>query len=418
MKRSGFGMTLPELLMPAGNFEKLMAAVIYGADAVYIGGPGYGLRAYAGNFTLDQMKEAAEYCRRRGVKLYVTLNIFPHNEDLEGLDEYIKAISSFGADGVIVSDPGVFAIAREISPELKIHISTQANTVNWRSAKFWQEQGASRIILARELNLGEIKRIRDEVSIELEAFVHGAMCISYSGRCLLSNYMNSLTDRDANRGRCAQPCRWSYALMEEKRPGEYFPIEEDERGTYIFNSKDLCMIEHIPELAALGLDSLKVEGRMKSLYYIATVTRAYRRALDALAAMGDDYSFKEEWIEELRKASHREFTTGFYYGKPGTESQRYHDSSYIREYDFVGKVERYDPHRGRAFVAVKNRLRRGDEVEFMNPDIPDFTQVIEEMIDPERGPLDEAHANYFVEIPVIGECMEFTLLRCKKTMQE
>ncbi len=327
----------PELLAPAGDLEKLKMAIIYGADAVYLGGEQFGLRKASKNFTIDEIKEGIDFAHNRGKKIYVTMNIVPHNKDLEGLEEYAMELYRLNVDGVIVSDPGVFSIINRTVPNLPIHLSTQASVTNYETIMFWYNLGVRRIVLARELSFKEIKEITDKVpkDLEIETFVHGAMCISYSGRCLLSNYM---TGRDANMGDCAHPCRWKYNLVEEKRPGEYFPIFEDEKGTFIFNSKDLAMIEYIPELVNAGVKSFKIEGRVKSSYYVATVIRSYRRAIDEYFKDPQNYIFREEWINEIKKASHRDFTTGFYFNKPTDKDQVYTSSSYIREYDYVGLV--------------------------------------------------------------------------------
>ncbi|NLG89753.1 MAG: U32 family peptidase [Clostridiaceae bacterium] len=370
-----------ELLAPAGDLEKLKMAVIYGADAVYLAGERFGLRAGAGNFTPEQMKEGIEFAHKRGRKVYVTINIIPHNDDFNGMADYIKEITDLGADAVIVSDPGVLSLVREISPDMPIHMSTQANVTNYLSARFWQRQGVSRIIAAREMSLSELAFIRQMLpDIELEVFVHGAMCISYSGRCLLSNFM---CGRDANRGDCAHPCRWKYYLTEEKRPGEYFPVEEDETGTFIFNSKDLCMIEYIPELAKAGITSLKIEGRMKSSFYVATVARAYRNALDKWRENPEGYKLEQRWLEEVSKVSHRGFTTGFFFGKPGPESQNYRTSSYIRTWEFMGIVRSYNEEEQLAVVEQRNRLVKGDEIEIMQPDGNDIRMVADLMQDME-----------------------------------
>lgn len=371
-------MNKPEILAPAGNLEKLKMAIIYGADAVYIGGEKYGLRAAAGNFTLDEIKEGAKYAHDNGKRLYVTVNIIPHNEDLEGLDEYVKSLGEAGADALIVSDPSIIMTVREVLPDMQLHLSTQASNTNYKSAEFWHSNGIKRIILARELSFEEIREIveKSPKSLEYEAFVHGAMCISYSGRCLLSNYM---TGRDANRGECAQPCRYKYYLMEEKRPGQYMMVDEDERGTYIFNSRDLCMIEHIPELVESGLRSLKIEGRMKSSYYVASVVRAYRMALDSYFSDPMNYEFRKEWLDELSKASHRKFGTGFYFGKPDSEGQIYESSSYVRDYVFVGLILAYDSDTGIAVVEQRNKMVTGDEIEVIGPNRQMFTQIIDKM---------------------------------------
>lgn len=371
-------MIRPEILAPAGNMEKLRMAIIYGADAVYIGGEKYGLRAAAGNFTTEEIKEGVEYAHANGRKLYVTVNIIPHNEDLAGLPEYLKELGDTGADALIVSDPSIIMIAREVIPDMELHLSTQASNTNYKSAEFWHSLGIKRIVLARELSFDEIRETieKSPKSLEYEVFVHGAMCMSYSGRCLLSNYM---VGRDANRGECAQPCRYKYYLMEEKRPGQYMPVDEDERGTYIFNSRDLCMIEHIPELVESGIKSLKIEGRMKSSYYVASVVRAYRLALDSYLEDPKGYVFKKEWLEELSKASHREFGTGFYFGKPDAKGQIYESSAYVRDYAFVGMVLDYDSETGIATVEQRNRMLVGDEIEVIGPHRQLFTQRIEKM---------------------------------------
>jgi Collagenase and related proteases len=352
-----------ELLAPAGNLEKLKVAFIYGADAVYFGGSQYGLRAFAGNFNNDEIMEAADYAHKLGRKVYVTVNIFPHNEDLKGLEEYLKFLSSCNIDALIISDPGIFSITRETVPDMEIHLSTQANNVNFRSAQFWHNLGVKRVVLARELSLKEIREIRDETSesLDLEAFVHGAMCISYSGRCLLSSYM---TGRDSNRGECAHPCRYKYYLMEEKRPGQYMPVMEDERGTYIMNSKDLCMIEHIPDVIDAGISSLKIEGRMKSSFYVATVVKAYRQAIDSYLKDKENYVFNPMLLKDLEKASHRQFSTGFYYNEPG---QIYENSAYLRGYDIVGLVRGYDKDKKIAEIEQRNRVFAGDRVEVFSP---------------------------------------------------
>ncbi len=387
----------PELLAPAGNLEKLRFAVLYGADAVYCGGESYGLRASAGNFTPAEMAEGISFAHARGVKVYVTVNIFAHNADLAGLPAYLESLAAAGADALILSDPGVFAIVRRTLPAMPIHISTQANTTNWAAVRFWSDLGAQRVILARELPLAEIAEIRQKTEVELEAFVHGAMCLSYSGRCYLSHY---LTGRDANQGACSQPCRWKYALVEEKRPGQYFPVGEDERGSYILNSRDLCMIEHIPELAGAGLASLKIEGRMKSVNYVATVTRAYRQALDAYWADPAGYAFDPRWLEELGKASHRAFSTGFFFGRMD-DGQEPASSSYVRDYAFVGVVKAYRPEAGLAVVEQRNKLAVGDLVEFFGPNTATFAQRIKRMQDADGRELTAApHPQMTILVPV------------------
>jgi len=371
---------LPELLAPAGNLEKLKAAITYGADAVYIGGEEFSLRVAADNFTIEEMKQGIDFAKERDRKVYLTANIIPHNRDIDEYAKYLKEAKETGVDAVILSDLGMFGITKEVAPDLDIHISTQANNVNYKSAKMWHDMGAKRVILAREMSLEEIREIRERTSeeLELEAFVHGAMCISYSGRCLLSNYM---TGRDSNQGACAHPCRWKYYLMEEQRPGEYMPVFENERGTFIYNSKDLCMIEHIDKLIESGLSSFKIEGRVKSEFYVATVVAAYRQSIDSYLDNPQKWSFNPQWMEELKKVSHRDYTTGFYFGKPGGSEQHYASSSYIREYDMVGVVEEYDEETSVAAVVQKNRFFTGDEVEFLCPDGSFFKQKIEKITD-------------------------------------
>jgi len=363
-------MKKPELLAPAGTMEKLQMALVYGADAAYLGGTQFGLRAFGGNFTNDEIRAAVQLAHGMGRKVYVTVNVFPHNDDLVSLPDYLRFLAEAGVDAVLVADLGVFMCAREVAPALPVHISTQANNVNWRTVRAWQELGAERVVLARELSHEEICEIRRHTSVELELFVHGAMCISYSGRCLLSSY---LTGRDANRGGCAQSCRWKYALVEESRPGEYYPIAEDERGTYIMNSKDLCLLPYLDEVVSSGIDSLKIEGRMKSVHYVASVVKAYRMALDAACA-GTPYEVREEWIEELGKVSHRAYTTGFFFGKTTEEDQIYGSSSYEQTSDFVGLVRAYDAQSGLVTVEQRNNMKLGQEIEIFQPRGASFRQ--------------------------------------------
>ena len=329
----------PELLAPAGTLEKLRMAVLYGADAVYLGGKSFGLRALGGNFSNEELAEAVTFAHAHAAKVYVTVNVYPHDGDLAGLPDYLYYLASIGVDALLVADLGVFSIARETVPELPLHVSTQANTVNSAAVKAWQALGASRVVLARELSIKEIAAIRKNVPVELEMFVHGAMCISMSGRCLLSNYF---TGRDSNRGACAQSCRWRYALVEETRPGQYFPIEEDERGTYILNSKDLCLLPHLPELIESGVDSLKIEGRMKSVHYVASVTKAYRMAIDSYFEDPEHFAIDPAWTAELGKVSHRAYTTGFAFHQPTADDQIYGSSSYEQTSEFIGLVRAYD----------------------------------------------------------------------------
>ena len=403
-----------ELLAPAGDLEKLKIAVLYGADAVYFGGETFSLRAGAGNMTLEEMKEGIEFAHSRGVKCYLALNIFAHNEDIEPLQDYLKAIKDFEIDAFIVSDPGIVALVQEIIPQAEIHLSTQANMTNYRTAKFWYNMGVKRIVLARELTFKEIRELRDNTpdDLEFEAFVHGAMCISYSGRCLLSNFM---IERDANRGMCAHPCRRKYALVEEQRPGQFYPVEEDERGTYILNSRDLCMIEFIPQLAESGIASIKIEGRMKSVFYVATIVSAYRKALDAYYADPENYLFKEEWMRELKKVSHREFTTGFYFDKPTNRDQNYQTSAYTRDYTFTGMVKSYDPETGYAIVEQRNKMVIGDEIEVFGPGTDFFVQKLTEMYNEEGEPIEAApHPQQILKIKMNEPVKENFMLRKQK----
>ncbi|ACO83888.1 U32 family peptidase [Clostridium botulinum] len=380
-------MKKPELLAPAGNLEKLKTAINFGADAVYLGGSKLNLRAFADNFTDDELQEGIKYAHDRGRKVHVTINVFPRNEDFNGLEEYLKKLYEFNVDAIIVSDPGIIMTARETVPNLEIHLSTQANTVNFKTINFWYKQGVKRTVLARELTLEEIKTIREKIEkdCQLEAFVHGSMCMSYSGRCLLSNYM---TGRDSNRGACAQPCRYKYYLMEEKREGEYFPILEDDKGTYIMNSKDMCMIEHIPELVQSGIDSFKIEGRMKSSFYVATVVKAYREAIDAYFEDPENYTFKEKWMDYLKKASHRAYFTGFYFNDP--DKQLHESSSYIRTCDIVGIVKEFSEETMEAIVEQRNKVLDGDELEVLRPEGPIFKINIANMRDKNDKKIDSA----------------------------
>lgn len=355
-------MKKPELLAPAGNLEKLITAIDFGADAVYIGGSKLNLRAFADNFDNEDLKKGIEYAHKRNKRVYVTLNVFAHNEDLDGLEEYLKELYAIGVDAIIVSDPGIIMTARDAVPKLEIHLSTQANNVNYKSAIFWHKQGIKRIVLARELSMEEIKDIRSKIpdSLELEAFVHGSMCMAYSGRCLLSNY---LVGRDSNRGECAQPCRYKYYLREEKRQEEKYEIIEDENGAYILNSKDLCMIEHIPELCQSGINSFKIEGRMKSVFYVAAITKAYRAAINSYWDNPLEYEFKEKWLEYLMKPSHRKYYTGFYFNEE--DKQIYESSAYERSYDVVGVVKSFDSQNMIATLEQKNKASVGEELEVL-----------------------------------------------------
>ena len=369
----------PELLAPAGTMEKLQMALAYGADAAYLGGAQFGLRAFGGNFTNEEIRAAVNLAHGVGKKIYVTVNVFPHNDDLVSLPDYMRFLADVEVDAVLVADLGVFMLAREVAPQLPVHISTQANNVNWRTVRAWQELGAERVVLARELSREEIREIRRHTDVELELFVHGAMCISYSGRCLLSSYF---TGRDANRGGCAQSCRWKYALVEESRPGECYPIEEDARGTYIMNSKDLCLLPYLDEVVDSGIDSLKIEGRMKSVHYVASVVKAYRMALDACLT-DTSYKVREEWLTELEKVSHRSYTTGFFFGKTTEADQIYGSSSYEQTSDFVGLVRAYDEKTKIAAVEQRNNMKLGQEIEIFQPVGASFRQKLAEMWDTE-----------------------------------
>lgn len=390
-------MTKPELLAPGGSLEKLKTAIDFGADAVYIGGEAYSLRVAAENFSLEEMYEGVEYAHERGKKVYLTANILPHNRDIAEFESFVQSIRGVGFDAVLVADLGMFDIMQKTAPEIPIHISTQANNVNYQSATKWYELGAKRVVLAREMSLAEIEEIRAKTprELELEAFVHGAMCISYSGRCLLSNYM---TSRDANQGACAHPCRWNYSLMEETRPGEYMPVFENERGTFIFNSKDLCMINHIPELVKSGISSFKLEGRVKTAYYLATVVKAYREEIDRYFEDPDNYTFDESQLAELCKVSHRPYYTGFYFGKPDEEAQVYTDSSYIRDYDLIGMVTDYDKTTKTVTITQRNRFFSGDELEIVEPKKPFITLNVTDMRNENDEPIEVAnHAEMTVK---------------------
>ena len=402
-------MKKPELLAPAGNMEKLKMALLYGADAVYLGGKAFGLRAFGGNFTNEELQEAVDFAHKLGKKIYVTVNIFPHNSDIAKLPAYLTFLNEIKVDAILVADLGVFTLAKEYAPDVELHISTQANNTNWAAVNAWGELGASRVVLAREMSLEEIKEIREKCSVELEMFVHGAMCISYSGRCLMSNY---LTGRDANRGSCAQPCRWNYALVEEKRPGQYFPVLEDERGTYIFNSKDMCLLPYLPDVIASGVDSLKIEGRMKSVHYAASVVKAYREAIDCYFAAPDQFEIKKEWVEELDKVSHRAYTTGFYYGRPTEKDQIYGTSSYTQTSDFVGLVLDYDKKTGFATVEQRNNMKVGQEIEIFQPHLAGYRQILQEMYNDEGEAIQVApHPQQIVKIRMDKPVEPYGILR-------
>lgn len=401
---------IPELLAPAGNFEKLKMAVHYGADAVYLGGEEFSLRNLADNFTVEGLAEAVSYAHARGVKVYLTTNIFAGNNDLEAMKRYLEDISDIPLDACIVADPGVLDLVREVSPDRVLHLSTQANTTNWRSARFWQRQGVARVNLARELTLAEIREFKRRVAMEVEVFVHGAMCISYSGRCLLSSVM---TGRDANRGECAHPCRWGYSLVEEQRPGEFFPVLENERGTFIFNSKDLCLLEYLPDLVRAGVDSLKIEGRMKGVNYVASVVRVYREALDRYREDPERFMVKSEWLDELGKISHRGYTTGFLLGPPGREDHEY-QTGYLRSHEFVGVVTEVAVD-GAVIIEVRNRVTADDEVEFIGRGMSSHRISLENMTSAsDDAPLAVAHPNHVIRLRVPFLVEPFDLIRREK----
>ncbi len=405
-------MKLPELLAPAGDMERLKIALAYGADAVYLGGKNFGLRAFADNFSPSELAEACQYAHFRSRKVYVTVNMFPHNAEMTLLPDYLTTLADIGCDAILVADPGVFRTARKVVPQLPVHISTQANTTNWQSTLFWQEQGASRIVLARELSLAEIREIRQNVAAELECFVHGAMCVSYSGRCLMSAYM---TGREANRGECAQPCRWRYALVEEKRPGQYFPVEEDEHGTYILNSRDLCLLEHLPALAAAGVESFKIEGRMKSVHYLATVVRVYREALDRMAADPAAYAVSDLWREELDKIASRGYTTGFFNGPPDADMQEYETVRVLPEWEYSGLVRQWDAGRGMALVEQRNHMQRGDEIEIIRPNGTIFRQTLADMTDADGMPIERApHPQQLLWLRLTDAVGDYSMIRRRR----
>ena len=399
----------PELLAPAGTLEKLKMALAYGADAVYLGGKSFGLRALGGNFSEDELQEAVALAHAHGKKIYVTVNMYPHDGDMAGLPAFLRFLASIHVDALLVADLGVFTIAREVVPELPLHVSTQANTVNAAAVRAWKALGAARVVLARELSLKEIAAIRSAVDIELEMFVHGAMCISMSGRCLLSAYM---TGRDANRGACAQSCRWRYALVEEKRPGEYYPVDEDERGTYLMNSKDLCLLPQLADVIATGVDSLKIEGRMKSVHYVASVTKAYREAIDAYMEDPEHFVIAPAWTEELGKVSHRPYTTGFALHRTTADDQIYGSSSYEQTSDFIGLVRSYDAATGWATVEQRNHMRVGEEIELFQPTLPGFRQTLTDMTDEDGMPIDRApHPQQVVHIRMAQPVEPYAILR-------
>lgn len=407
-----------ELLIPAGSLDVLKTAVIYGADAVYIGGEAFGLRAKAKNFTKEDMKEGIAFAHERGAKVYVTANILAHNEDLPGVEAYFEEMKEVRPDALIISDPGVFAIARKILPDMELHVSTQANNTNYGTFLFWYNQGAKRVVTARELSLKEIKEIRDRIpeDMEIESFIHGAMCISYSGRCLLSNYF---VGRDANQGACTHPCRWKYSVVEETRPGEYMPVYENERGTYIFNSKDLCMIEHIPEMIEAGIDSFKIEGRMKTALYVATVARTYRKAIDDYLESPEKYRANMEWYKaEIGKCTYREFTTGFYFHKPDSTTQIYDSNTYVKNYTYIGTVETVFED-GSFQMEQKNKFTVGETIEIMKPDGRNLAVTVEEIRNEEGELMESApHPKQILKVKLSETPKAYDILRRSEQNEE
>ena len=404
----------PELLIPASSLEVLKTAVIFGADAVYIGGEAFGLRAKAKNFSMEDMAEGIRFAHEHGVKVYVTANILAHNSDLAGVREYFKELREIEPDALIIADPAVFEIAKEVCPEIERHISTQANNTNYGTYNFWWKLGAKRVVSARELSLEEIKEIRTNIpaEMEIESFIHGAMCISYSGRCLLSNYF---TGRDANQGACTHPCRWKYSVVEETRPGEYMPVYENERGTYIFNSKDLCMIEHIPELMESGIDSFKIEGRMKTALYVATVARTYRKAIDDYKVSPELYKKNLPWyLDQISNCTYRQFTTGFFFGKPSDEAQIYDNNTYLKEYTYLGIVGEQNEE-GLYRIEQRNKFSVGEEIEIMKPDGENLTVTVKRIVDEDGADMESApHPKQVLYIDLGHPLEKYDILRRKE----
>lgn len=411
-------MRIPELLVPASSLEVLQVAVIFGADAVYIGGEAFGLRAKAKNFSKEDMSEGVRFAHEHGVKVYVTANILAHNQDLEGVRKYFEELREIGPDALIISDPGVYQIAKEVCPEIERHISTQANNTNYGTYQFWYQMGAKRVVTARELSLEEIREIRSRIpeDMEIETFIHGAMCISYSGRCLLSNY---LTGRDSNQGACTHPCRWKYSVMEESRPGEYFPVYENERGTFIFNSKDLCMIEHIPDLINAGIDSFKIEGRMKTALYVATVARTYRKAIDDYLKDPALYEENMSWYQEqISNCTYRQFTTGFFYGKPTQEAQIYDNNTYIKEYTYLGIVGETNEE-GKYCISQRNKFSVGEQIEVMKPNGDNIGATVKSIQDEEGNQMESApHPKQILYIDLGIKLDRYDILRRKEPVTE
>ena len=411
-------MRRPELLIPASSLEVLKIAVIYGADAVYIGGEAFGLRAKAKNFSMEEMREGIRFAHDHEVKVYVTANILAHNDDLEGVREYFKELDSFAKeekpDALIIADPGVFMIAKEVCPDIERHVSTQANNTNYETYRFWYGLGAKRVVSARELSLNEIKELRANIpdDLEIETFIHGAMCISYSGRCLLSNYF---TGRDANQGACTHPCRWKYSIVEETRPNEYMPVYENERGTYIFNSKDLCMIEHIPELMESGIDSFKIEGRMKTALYVATVARTYRKAIDDYKVSPELYKKNLPWyLDQISNCTYRQFTPGFFFGKPSDEAQIYDNNTYLKEYTYLGIVGEQNEE-GLYRIEQRNKFSVGEEIEIMKPDGENLTVTVKRIVDEDGADMESApHPKQVLYIDLGHPLEKYDILRRKE----
>lgn len=407
-------MKRPELLVPASSLEVLKVAVIFGADAVYIGGEAFGLRAKAKNFSMDDIREGIAFAHAHNVKVYITANILAHNADLEGVRGYFEELKEVGPDALIISDPGVFMIAREVCPEIDIHVSTQANNTNYATFNFWYHQGARRVVTARELSLVELKQIRENIpnDLEMETFIHGAMCISYSGRCLLSNYF---TGRDANHGACTHPCRWKYSIVEETRPGEYMPVYENERGTFIFNSKDLCMIEHIPEMFDTGVDSYKIEGRMKTALYVATVARTYRKALDDYMEDPELYKKNMPWyLDQISNCTYRQFTTGFFFGKPDEDAQIYDSNTYVKEYTYLGIVGEQNAD-GLYRIEQRNKFSVGEVIEVMKPDGQNIEVTVQKILNEEGEAMESApHPKQVLYIDLGHTLEQYDILRRKE----
>lgn len=400
-----------ELLAPAGDLERLKTAFIYGADAVYIGGEIFGMRSAAKNFNKEDMAEGVKFAHERGKQVFVTVNIIPRNEEFEQLEAYLKELDEIGVDAVIVSDPGVFSVVRRVLPNMEIHISTQASTTNAASATFWYNQGAKRVVMARELSFKEIQEIRENSpkDMDIEAFIHGAMCMSYSGKCVISNYT---TGRDANRGACAQSCRWKYTLVEENENGDYEKVLDDIDSEFFFNTKDMCMIEYVPQIIESGINSFKIEGRMKTAYYVATTVRAYRMAIDEYIKNPENWKFNPMWLEELKKGSHRHFSTGFYLGKTATKDQNYESASYVRNYDFIGVVRGHDKENDLVIVEQRNRMFVGDEIEIIGPYKETMYATILEMYNEDGEPIESApHAKQIVKMKLDIEVEENYMLR-------